>query len=149
MLPAVRTGNAQTTIAASYRISRSTVCRIITETCDAIGIVLMRGGFLTCPSTEVEWKEISQILTDNSLKKVNRQVSRDFSLICNWLWANKINLNASKTEIIIFRPKDKQMIKHLNFRISGQKISTCGNVKYLGVILEENLIGIFTSMHLI
>ena len=31
------TGDAQTTIAASYRISRSTVCRIITETCDAEG----------------------------------------------------------------------------------------------------------------
>ena len=30
------TGDAQTTIAASCRISRSSVCRIITETCDAI-----------------------------------------------------------------------------------------------------------------
>ena len=39
-----------TTIAASYRIIRSTVCRIITETCDAIWTVLMRESFLTCPS---------------------------------------------------------------------------------------------------
>ena len=54
------TGDARTTTAASYRISRSTVCRIITETCDAIWTVLMREGFLTCPSKEEEWKEISQ-----------------------------------------------------------------------------------------
>ena len=47
------------------------------------------------------------LLTDNSLKKVIRQVNRDLSLICHWLRANKINLNASKTEIIIFRPKNK------------------------------------------
>ena len=79
------------------------------------------------------------LLTDNSLKKVNRQTNRDLSLIFHWLWVNKINLNASKTEIIIFRPKNKQITKHLNVRISGQKINTCRNVKYLGVMLEENL----------
>ena len=81
----------------------------------------------------------------NSLKKVNRQVNRDLSLICHWLWANKINLNGNKTEIIIFRPKNKQITKHFNFRISGQKINTCRNVKYLGVILEENL---YWNLHL-
>ena len=31
------------------------------------------------------------------------------------------------------------MTKHLNFRISGQKINTCSKVRYLGVILEEHL----------
>ena len=54
------TGDAQTTIAASYRISQSTVCRIATEAYDAIWTVLMREGFLTCPSKEEEWKEKSQ-----------------------------------------------------------------------------------------
>ena len=53
------TGDAQTTIAA-YRISRSTVCRIITETWDAIWTVLMKEDFLTCPFMEEEWIEISQ-----------------------------------------------------------------------------------------
>ena len=31
------------------------------------------------------------------------------------------------------------MTKHLNFRISGQKINTSSKVRYLGVILEEHL----------
>ena len=79
------------------------------------------------------------LLTDNSPKKTKRQVNHDLSSICHWLRANKINLNASKTEIIIFRSKNKQITEHLNFRISGQKINTCRNVKYLGVMLEENL----------
>ena len=35
--------------------------------------------------------------------------------------------------------KNKQITKRLNFRISRQKINTCRNVKYLVVILEENL----------
>ena len=79
------------------------------------------------------------LLTDNSLKKINRQVNHDLSVICRWLQANKINLNTSKIEIIIFWPKNKQTTKHFNFRISGQKINTCRNVKYLGVTFEENL----------
>ena len=44
------TGDAQTAITASYRISRSTVCRIIIETCDAIWTVLMSECFSPCPS---------------------------------------------------------------------------------------------------
>ena len=43
-----------------FIISRSTLYIIITETRDAIWTVLMRESFLTCPSMEEEWKEISQ-----------------------------------------------------------------------------------------
>ena len=67
-----------------------------------------------------------------SLKKINQQVNQDKI-------KNKISLNTSKTEIIIFRPKQKQITKHLNFRISAQKINTCGKVRYLSIILEEHL----------
>ena len=44
-----------------------------------------------------------------------------------------------KTEIIIYGSRKKQITKHLNFRISGQKINTCSNVKYLGITLQKNL----------
>ena len=54
------TGNTRRKIAANHGTSRSTMCRIIIETCDAIWTVLMREGFLTCLSTEEEWNEISQ-----------------------------------------------------------------------------------------
>ena len=45
------------------------------------------------------------VLTDNSLKKTNKEVNRDLSLICHWLRANEINLNAKKTKIINFPTK--------------------------------------------
>ena len=72
--------------------------------------------------------------TDNSLKKINKYVNHDLSLLCHWLRANKLSLNTSKTEIIIFRPKNKQINKKLNFRISAQKIDICNKVQYLGVV---------------
>ena len=78
------------------------------------------------------------LLTEKSLKKINKQVNQDLALICRWLRANKISLHTSKTEIIIFRPKQKQITKHLSFRISGQKI-TCSKVRYLEIIFEEHL----------
>ena len=46
-----------------------------------------------------------------------------------WLKANKLSLNPIKTEIIIFKVKTKKLQKHLNFRLSGQKIHIKNNVK--------------------
>ena len=75
----------------------------------------------------------------NRPERVNKQVNQDLVLICWWFWANKISLNTSKTEIIFFRPQQKQITKHRNFRISLQKINTCSKVRYLGISLEEHL----------
>ena len=61
------------------------------------------------------------------------------SLVVQWLRSNKISLNADKTEIIIFRFKRKQIVKYLNFRISGQKINISNKVKYLGIQMEQHL----------
>ena len=53
--------------------------------------------------------------------------------------SNKISLNAVKPELVIFGPKRKQMTKHLNFRISGQKIEISTRVKYLGIQIDQHL----------
>ena len=79
------------------------------------------------------------LITRKSLKKINIYVNHDLRLLCHWLRANKISLNASKTEIIIFKRKNKQIQKHLNFRVSGQKIEITNSVKYLGIQLNDSL----------
>ena len=56
-----------------------------------------------------------------------------------WLRANRISLNANKTEFLIFRSKNKSITKHLNFTISGQKINAVNKTKYLGIYLDEHL----------
>ena len=80
------------------------------------------------------------MLTSNSLKMINKHINHDLKLLTRWLRANRISLNASKTEIIIFRPRSKiNMTKHLNFRISGQHIKRTSEVKYLGILFDETL----------
>ena len=66
-------------------------------------------------------------------------VNRDLSVLVQWLRANKICLNTSKTEIIHFRKENKNINKTLNFRLSGQRMKLSKNTKYLGVIIDEHL----------
>ena len=73
------------------------------------------------------------------MKKINEHINHYLSLVVQWLRSNKISLNADKTEIIIFRSKQKQITKYPNFQISGQKINISNKVKYLGIQMEQHL----------
>ena len=53
------TGDAQRTIAASYRISPTTITRVLSETCDALWDSLLNLKFIDPPSTEAQWREIA------------------------------------------------------------------------------------------
>ena len=61
------------------------------------------------------------IFSLKSLKKVNKCINHDLSLLVQWLWANRISLYTNKTEIILFWTNNKKISKNLNFRIIGQK----------------------------
>ena len=50
------------------------------------------------------------LLVGNSLKKINKHINHDLKLLTTWLRANRISLNTSKTEILLFRPKSKRNI---------------------------------------
>ena len=63
------------------------------------------------------------LYASNSLKDINRKVNYDLRHIVEWLRANKISLNSGKTELVLFRYKNKKITKSMNFRISGQKIN--------------------------
>ena len=64
---------------------------------------------------------------NKSMKKISKHINHDLSLIAQWLRANKISLNADKTEIVTFSPTRKQITKYLNFHISSQKIEISWN----------------------
>ena len=83
--------------------------------------------------------DTSLLCKGKSLKRVNRQVNEDLTLLSTWLRANKIALNASKTELIIFHSNGTNISKHLNFRLDGQKITPVKNVSYLGIKLDQHL----------
>ena len=57
------TGDAHVTIAASYRMSPTTVGRIVKETCAVIWNVLCDKEYVSPPSSEEAWKKFRQVLS--------------------------------------------------------------------------------------
>ena len=67
------------------------------------------------------------------------RVNSDLRVLVSWLNANKISLNTSKTEFVIFRSPWRRMDCIPRIKLFGQKLSPSKSVKYLGVHLDEHL----------
>ena len=52
---------------------------------------------------------------------------------------HQLNLNATKTEFIIFSKKSKSQETNYELTVSNQKVSHTKTIKYLGILLSENL----------
>ena len=48
---------------------------------------------------------------NNSLKDINRKTNHNLKNIVEWLRTNKFSLKAGKTELVIFRSKNKKIDK--------------------------------------
>ena len=56
------------------------------------------------------------LFVEKSLKQLNKKVNRDLKLTVEWVRAKKLlSLNANKTKIIMFTPRNKTISKYLNF----------------------------------
>ena len=52
----------------------------------------------------------------NSKKQINRTLNKDLKQLALWLKANKI-LNTAKTEVVLFKPKNKQLDTDLKLKL--------------------------------
>ena len=86
---------------------------------------------------------------NDSIKKLNKAVNSDLRNLTNWLNANKISLNVSKTELILFKPKMKKLDFDLKLRLNGKRIYPTKSVKYLGIKIDENLTWIDHINHIV
>ena len=70
-------------------------------------------------------------ITNNELKKLN-----------DWFTANKLSLNTKKTQFSLFHKstmKDSIPLKIPKLTINDKEITRCQSVKFLGVLLDENI----------
>ena len=77
----------------------------------------------------------------NSYKSLQKQINFDLKGLYLWLLANKITLNAAKTEMVIFRRPEQSIPLNLRISINGQRIYPTCYIKYLGIYLDEYLRG--------
>ena len=74
-----------------------------------------------------------------SVKKWNKQVNADLKHLVDWLNANKISLNVKKTEMVIFKSKQKKLEGDLKIKLCGKGLYPTESIKYLGVKIDTNL----------
>ena len=82
----------------------------------------------------------TQLLHINkSLKSLTKKVNMDLKLLHCWLCANKISLNSNKTEFILFRHKRKPLNFDVKLKLNGDRLYPMKSIKFLGVLIDENL----------
>ena len=86
------------------------------------------------------------LYVDSNLKSLEKTVNSELLKVSDWLNANKLTLNAKKSNYVIFRPYQRK----LNYSVNIETIDNCTqipttlqcedhDVKYLGVLLDSNL----------
>ena len=58
----------------------------------------------------------------SNIKKLNKLVNADLKRLVNWLNANKISLNVKKTEMVIFKSKQKKVEDNLKKKLCGKRL---------------------------
>jgi len=71
-----------------------------------------------------------------TLKKV---MNIDLKSLYEWLCANRLSLNVSKTEFMIFRPPKKTLSNRIVLTLNRTKIYESTKIKYLGLLLDSRL----------
>ena len=85
------------------------------------------------------------LYADKDLNTLETVVNNELNSVCNWLNANKLTINAKKSNFVIFRPAQKRINHQPCIRISDKKnngfaLLECKDyVKFLGVLIDKNL----------
>ena len=81
------------------------------------------------------------MLAGNSVDSIELNLNEDLASISEWLTANKLTLNKSKTEFMIIgsRQRLKTLPHSPSLKIDGAPISQVPSTKSLGVYIDENL----------
>ena len=79
------------------------------------------------------------LFSSKNPNKIANILNRDLKLLFEWLCANRLSLNVSKTEFIVFRPPKKTLDKRIVLKLNRVKIYESNKIKYLGLILDSHL----------
>ena len=79
------------------------------------------------------------------MKSLESVINIELQKVCDWLNANKLTINAKKSNFVIFRPSQKKLSYQINIRIyknasnSDTFLECKVYVKFLGVLIDKNL----------
>lgn len=86
--------------------------------------------------------DTSTHLSGDNLKNLETMYNEELSLVSDWLNANKLSLNVSKSNLIVFRPhrsKGSKLRSEVNILMNGEKVTQKTYTKYLGIYIDQHL----------
>ena len=75
----------------------------------------------------------------DNLKDLERIVNKELKWLHHWLSVNRLALNISKTNFVIFHPYNKPTKEFITIKINKKAIAEEKYVKYLGVLIDSSL----------
>ena len=79
------------------------------------------------------------LYSHKSIDVLRKRLNKDLALLYNWLCANRLSLNAGKTEFIVFRPPSCKKFERVTLKLHHSKLFEFSKIKYLGIILDNKL----------
>lgn len=83
--------------------------------------------------------ETNLLCSDKYPKILRRKMNEDLRSLFEWLCANRLSLNVSKTEFIVFKPPKKFIKGRFTLKLNESTIFESTKFKYLGVIMDDRL----------
>ena len=78
------------------------------------------------------------LYASKNIRTIESVMNYELKLLVDWLKANKLSLNAEKTELIIFH-SPRKVVPHISIKIDNVKLKPCNSVQYLGISIDEVL----------
>ena len=79
------------------------------------------------------------LFSAKKLGTIESVINHELKLLVHWLQSNKLSLNETKTELIIFRSAWKHLPHEPDIRLYKYKLKSHSNIKYLDVLIDEVL----------
>ena len=85
--------------------------------------------------------DTSLTLASNDIEHINYCLNQDLSNVCEWLSANKLTLNMTKTEFMLIASRQKlsQFTESPSLAINENAIEQVTSAKSLGVYVDQNI----------
>ena len=72
---------------------------------------------------------------DTLISKINHELTH----LCDWFSANKLSLNVSKTNYMLFNNNNTRLNTNLQLKINGEIIDKVESTKFLGLHIDDKL----------
>ena len=83
--------------------------------------------------------DTSLLYSHNNLSILESIVNTELIKVSNWLIANKLTLNTSKSNFLIIHPRQKRVSHKITISIDNKCLKEVQYAKYLGVLIDKHL----------